>query len=710
MPKFLKITALVVAAIALLIVAVLLAVLLLVDPNDYKDDIADGVQKATGREFTLTGDIELSVFPWLGLALGEASLGNAPGFGEQAMARVSAVDIKVKLLPLLLDRRVEMATVRLHGLRLNLQRAADGSNNWQDLRAAPEAAPAAPATPPPAETPTPGIAAVAIGGVELLDARIEWDDRQAGQRALVDKLTLRTSTLNPPAPIDVSLSADLSLEQPALQSHVTFTGQVIADLAAEHYRLDNMKLGLDARGAALPASLLTAQLSANVDAQLDQQQIAVDRLQLQIAGVELDGKVHVIKLNDAPELTGQLTLASFSPRTLAKTLGITLPETTDATALSKAAATLQMNANTEQLTISQLTVTLDDSNLSGNLGIHNFAQPALRFDLRLDALDADRYLAPAAAAPTPAPAATAPAAVPLPLDLLRTLDIDGKIGMGQLKVAKARLAEIQLGLKAKGGQLRLHPAEAKLYGGNHRGDITLDVRGATPKLSLDEQLAGVQAGPLLKDVIGDDKVQGSANAEAKLTAQGSALNDILKSLDGTAQANFQNGAVKGVNIGQLLRDAYAKLKKLPPPPKTEEQTDFADLSASVVIDKGVVRNRDLKANAPALRVNGAGTVDLPRQRIDYRLTTTLVESLEGQGGDEAADLKGLPIPIKISGSFDSPKFALDLKPLLEAKAKEELEHQKQKLKNEADKKLEAEKQKAKEKLEKKLKDKLKGLL
>ena len=123
----------------------------------------------------------------------------------------------------------------------------------------------------------------------------------------------------------------------------------------------------------------------------------------------------------------------------------------------------------------------------------------------------------------------------------------------------------------------------------------------------------------------------------------------------------------------------------------------------------MVSNRDLKANAPALRVTGAGTVDLPRQRIDYRLTTTLVESLEGQGGEEAADLKGLPIPIKITGSFEKPQFSLDLKPLLEAKAREELEHQKQKLKKEVDKKLDEEKQKAKEKLDKKLKDKLKGL-
>jgi len=704
MPKLLKILAVIIGSLVLLLAAALVAVLLLVDPNDYKDDIAASVHMATGRELTLAGDLELSVFPWLGLSLGETSLGNAPGFGKQPMARVAAVDIKVKLLPLL-ARRVEMKTVRLHGLRLNLQRATDGRTNWQDLLAAPK-----PVEKPTAReaAPAPGLAAIAIGGVELSDARIEWDDRLAGQRVVVDKLTLHTGALAPPTPVDVSLSADVAVDQPALQSHVSLAGRVTADFDAQHFRVDDMELAVEARGATLPFSPLSARLNTTVDAPLTQGQISIDPLQLQIAGLSLNGKVRIAGLDATPMLTGQLAMETFSPRKLAKDLGISLPATTDAAVFTKAAASLQLEADAAHLAVTQLAVTLDDSHFSGSANVRNFEQPALRFDLKLDALNADRYLPPPAT-PATASAPDAPAPTALPLDMLRALNVDGHVGIGKLTVAKAHLSEIQLGIKAKSGQLRLHPATANLYDGKFSGDIGLDARGATPKLSLEELLSGVQVGPLLKDMLGNDAVLGSADATSKLAAQGVELDGILKTLEGQARVEFKNGAVKGINIGQLLREAYAKLKKLPPPPKTEEQTDFAAIEASVVIDKGVVNNHDLKANAPALRVTGEGKVDLPRQRIDYRLTTTLVESLEGQGGEEAAELKGLPIPIKISGSFDKPQFALDLKPLLEAKVKEELEHQKQKLKKEVDKKLEEEKEKAKQKLEKKLKEKLKGL-
>jgi AsmA protein len=702
----LKILALIIGSLVLLLAAALLAVVLLVDPNDYKDDITAAVRDATGRELTLSGDIELSVFPWLGLSLGETSLGNAPGFGEAPMARVAAVDIKVKLLPLL-ARRVEMKTVRLHGLRMNLQRAQDGRTNWQDLLAAPQAA-EKPVAPKAAEAP--GIAAIAIGGVELLDARIEWDDRLAGQRVLVDKLALRTGTLAPPSPVDISLDADITLDQPALQSHVNLTGRVTADFDQQHFRVDGMELALEARGSALPLSPLNARLNTTVDALLAQGQIDIVPLKLQIAGLTLNGKARIKGLDATPMLTGQVAVETFSLRKLAKDMSIALPATTDAAVLAKAAASLQIEADAAHLDVTQLTVTLDDTNLTGNVEVRNYEQPALRFDLKLDALDADRYLPPPAApAAASAAAAAAPAPAALPLDMMRALDINGQLHAGKLTVAKAHLADVSAALKAKDGKLRLHPATAKLYNGNFSGDIGLDVRGATPSLTLEEQLTGVQVGPLLKDMFGKESVLGSAEATAKLAAQGLELDGIINTLDGQARVEFKNGAVKGINIGQLLREAYAKLKKLPPPPKSEEQTDFADLSASVVIAKGVVSNRDLKANAPALRVNGEGKVDLPRQRIDYRLTTTLVESLEGQGGEEAADLKGLPIPIKITGSFEKPQFSLDLKPLLEAKAREELEHQKQKLKKEVDKKLDEEKQKAKEKLDQKLKDKLKGL-
>ncbi len=132
MSRVLKISAIAVGVVVLLFVVVVVAVGLLFDPNDYKDDITAAVQNATGRQLTLDGDLELALFPTIRIAVGAASLSNAPGFGAEPMARIGSASLSLALLPLL-ARRVEISQARLEGLELNLARNRGGANNWQDL-------------------------------------------------------------------------------------------------------------------------------------------------------------------------------------------------------------------------------------------------------------------------------------------------------------------------------------------------------------------------------------------------------------------------------------------------------------------------------------------------------------------------------------------------------------------------------------------------
>ena len=132
MSRLLKILGIAVGAIVLLLVVVAVAVSLLFDPNDYKDDITAAVQNATGRQLTLDGDLELAVFPTIRIAVGVASLSNAPGFGDEPMARIGSATLSVAVLPLL-SQRIQIRQARLEGLELNLARNRSGANNWQDL-------------------------------------------------------------------------------------------------------------------------------------------------------------------------------------------------------------------------------------------------------------------------------------------------------------------------------------------------------------------------------------------------------------------------------------------------------------------------------------------------------------------------------------------------------------------------------------------------
>ena len=96
----------IVIALALLAVT---ALVLTFDPNNYKDTITEQVEAQTGREFTIAGDIGLSVFPWVGVEVEDVQLANAEGFSDRAFAKIAQLDVKVKVLPLLRKQLEDMA-------------------------------------------------------------------------------------------------------------------------------------------------------------------------------------------------------------------------------------------------------------------------------------------------------------------------------------------------------------------------------------------------------------------------------------------------------------------------------------------------------------------------------------------------------------------------------------------------------------------------
>ena len=112
MKPFLKISLWIVGLVVVLILAAAIILPLLVDPNDYREEIASAAQKQTGRELKLEGDLSLSVIPWLGVEIGRASLSNAPGMGDEPMVAIEGASVGVKLMPLL-GRRLVVSQITL---------------------------------------------------------------------------------------------------------------------------------------------------------------------------------------------------------------------------------------------------------------------------------------------------------------------------------------------------------------------------------------------------------------------------------------------------------------------------------------------------------------------------------------------------------------------------------------------------------------------
>jgi len=710
--KALRIVGITVGILVALLVVAAIALPMFFDPNDYKDRITSLVKDKTGRELVIEGDMELSVFPWLGVEIGRTRLGNAPGFGDAPFAAVEDVEVRVKLLPLL-RREVEMSTLRLEGMTLNLARDAQGRNNWDDLVApsgkteAKAAGKAEPGQPP-------ALAALAIGGIEVSDARVSWDDRQAGQRYEIRDLDLTLGAIRPGTPVDVKLKAEMEGGKPKREAELELKGEVALSDDQQRIDVSDLRLELEAKGEGLPGGKLKAELETGLSVDLAKQTLSMPELELETLGLKARGRAEGTNiLGDKARFQGNLKLDEFVPRELIKRLGQPLPETSDATVLGKAGASFDFTATPKSVSLGKVNLRLDDSSLTGTAAVADFSSGAIRFDLALDVIDLDRYLPPrregeVKAPPTPAEAAAGGAAA-LPVETLKALDLDGRLRIGRLKAYQLNSTDVSVTVKARDGVVNVSPAQAKLYQGSYQGNIRLDARGATPSISLDEKVSGVQAGPLLRDLTGkEEKLLGVADVSLKITGRGADVPAIQKTLNGTAAFSFRDGAVKGVNIAQLIRKAKAQLKGQPPPPETgPNQTDFSSVTGTAQIRDGVVYNDDLDGRSPLLRVSGKGKVDLPAQALDYLLTVKIVEALEGQGGVGLADLKGLAIPVRIKGTFSEPRYNVELDKVLKAavekKVKEKVEEKiQEKVQEKVGDKLE-------DQLKNELGDKLKGL-
>jgi len=793
-----------------LVAVAALGLVLLVDPNDYRQEIAAKVSQQTGREFRIEGDIAFSFFPWLGFEFGAMELGNAPGFDKQPFARIASADAKVKLLPLF-RMQVQMDTVVLHGMTLRLERRADGRSNWDDLVSAAEPAPAATKKQKAAaRSPEKLLAGLAINGIEVRDANVLWIDKQTDQQLELKHFALTSGAISLARPIPLTLSGEVALAKPKLAGTFALSANVSVALEAERYRLEKLAVKTDLSGSLFPGGRLKAELQADAMADLKQQLAEVKGLQLSTLGSELEGEINVSHLLEQPAATGKLALkvndgmvatapiaaslppdfkrgalngttlattfqfdlgaqslqlapvnvalfgvdlkadvtgskiideprfqgelksGEFVPRELIAQLGVSLPEMADPSTLTKAALSSRFDAGLDHVSLDKLILQLDQSTLSGHAAVRDFAKPVIRYDLQVDTIDVDRYLPPPSETPaakaTPPQQAAAAAPVALPLELLRSLDIDGRLRVGKVKVMNLSSQSLDAFLKAKGGQFRLHPLGAKLYDGGYSGDLRLDVRADTPKLAMDEKLDGVQAGPLLKDFLGKDYVTGSANLTAKMTAEGVEPLAIRKSLNGNGAFHFDNGQITGLNIGQRIREAYALYQGQPKPAEEAKQTDFSQLRGSFNVKNGVVSTSDLQARSTLFQVAGKGSADLVKEKLDMRLDTKVVSDIRDATGERTGDLTGELIPITIKGSFSEPKIGVDVASVLKAKAqaaidkkKREVQQQLEQRKREEQQKLEQKKRAAeakakqrvedeKKKLQEQLQDKFKNLL
>lgn len=610
-----------IAVVVVLLVAAALVAPFFIPVDTYKNQLVAEVKQATGRDLTIKGKVSFSILPSLAVEAHDVAFANPPGAAGPNMATLSALELRLKLLPLL-GRRLVVDKLVLVDPVIALEIDKQGRPNWQFAAPAPATSAARPAAPAASPAPAAAGGGGALAGLSLNDMQLEngsisYLDRRGGQSWQLQQIAM-------------------TLSLPDLDSPLKAAGSAV-------YRGEKLALQID---LARPRALLDGTGSA-VKLGLDSQPIAF-------------GFNGTVAGSTPPKLDGAVELKIPSLRKLAQWAGS--PLAAPGTGFGPLAISGKVSVAGSRIGFSDASLSLDRINGKGEVALDTAgARPALTGKLAVDKLDLNPYLAPpaqgGAAAPAGgaasgaagAPAGGAPAAKqagwsdqPIDLAPLKSADVDFALSAGSLIYRKIQIGSCALGLHLKNGRLEADLTELALYQGHGTGKVVVDGSGAVPGVQALFDLKQIQVQPLFRDALDIDRLSGTGVFDLAVAGRGRNEREIIGSLDGKGSLNLANGAIKGVNLVAMVRNIASAFQA----GASTQETVFSSLAGTYTIANGILRNNDLQLKSADLPMSGAGTVDLPQRRVDYKITPRVAGAIA--------------VPVIIKGPWDDLSYQPDL--------------------------------------------------
>lgn len=795
--------------VVLVVVAVVgLAIFLLTfDPNAYKYKLEELVQERYHRTLTIDGEIELSLFPRIGLSVQGVSLSEANS--TETFASIESTRLAVAVWPLLSNSFV-VDHVAISGFKARVVRNKDGQFNFSNLVGGTAPVVATPANPAEALAGAAQTAAQAltsgtlppsrnnmqidIAGLDLKDGEVLLQDEMSGMAVAVTKINANTGRVTFNQPFDVRLTARLEGGNPRIDANLTGQALLTLDPSAKRYaaqkldlRMDGKLPGAEAKSLAMRGNLaFNGQKSAldvaglevvfqgdvtdpaaratNVDASVAMPKLSIDphKSQLQIEKLAVRAKggvadgpfefaVDAPALNISPtQATGEALTGRVRISGLDASFGLN-GISGNATELdikeAKLDSTSKKGERVVKLTFASplsLNLLQRQGGLSGLRGDVNITDPGLpkgslqipvigslnvdllkdtasskinavleggkfdlsadiaklsdapqvNFALAVDTLDLDKLVPPAAAAAAPAkppadgkkdenkpvpPAPAAPADDSINLSALVGPSVNGTLKVGKLVVRGLKADDVAAAVKLDRGKLDISSLTAGLYGGKLAGALSVDAAQGN-QLATKMSLAGISIEPLLMDLAQRNVLSGTGSLALDLKTAGANAYAMKSGLGGTLQVRLRDGAVKGINLTQTLRELKAALKPEAQDETvaadTSKQTAFSEMDADLAFTKGVASVKRLNVVSPLLRVTQGepATIDFVKSELDLVARARVVNPAADPEGKELIDLKDVTIPVHVRGPFEKPSYTLLWKDAIAGILKRSLEN------------------------------------
>lgn len=429
----------------------------------------------------------------------------------------------------------------------------------------------------------------------------------------------------------------------------------------DNVRISPLNISLVVAGGQIGNTPQTLALNADTAINLKNDSLSVDSFTVNGLGLDLGGALQATQLSTNVRYQGKIDLPAFNARDFLRKLNLDAPQTADASVLQNVTLAADFNGSTNTFALQSLAVGFDDTRISGSVNLTDLATMAGTFDISIDSINADRYLA----APSNNRSAATNDTSPLPNEDLRTLNVLGQLAVGQLTISGLKMTDIKVPLSAKAGVITLAPLQANLYEGSFNGKLGLNVAGPEAIASIATTLSTINLAPLLKDFMGASYLTGHGTIELALEGRGNDSTAIKQSLNGAGKLALTDGVLSGVDVGATLNtlETMIRSKQLVDLPQGG-QTAFDNFSATLAIDNGAFTSNDLLVKAPGWQVTGAGTLaDLRRDTISFNLIAT-TDASTATVAEQQYDIGGRQLPIACSGVLSNPRCLPDAKAII----------------------------------------------
>ncbi|ASM11257.1 TPA: outer membrane assembly protein AsmA [Serratia marcescens] len=567
------------AILLVVVVAGMSALVLLVNPNDFRGYMVKKVEQKSGYQLTLEGDLRWHIWPQLSILAGRMTL-TAPG-AKAPVVSAENMRLDVKLLPLL-SHQLFVKQVMLKNAVIRLTPDSEEHSQMD--------APIAPAG-----TGTDAADAAwkfDIDNLRVVDSLLIW------QRADNEQINVR--------------DINLTLQQ-------TQTRQAQLELSS--------RVNRDQRD-------LTFSMAADVDLQQFPRQIGakVTQFNYQLAGADIPNGG--IQGEGNAQVVYQQTPA--------------------------------------QIAVSQLSVSANNSQLTGDISATLGAVPGYVVNLNSANLDLDALSGWQSSTNT----AEQPAVTSAPviasqvddrqqnLEALRDFNAQLNLQAAQLTYRGMNVSQLAVVADNQRGLLTLHKLAGQLAGGDFSLPGSLDARGNKPVISVQPALNQVELGTVLKAFDMPQMLTGKFSMKGDLTGDRLSSQSFERRWRGTAQLAMQDAQLHGLNIQQLIQQAVARNdNSVRGQDSYQRYTEVKNVSAQASLNQGTIKLSGLTADSPLLALTGAGSIDMPGKQCDMALNVRVTGGWQGRG-ELIEQLQKTPIPLRVYGPWQQLNYQLQVDQVL----------------------------------------------